>query len=563
MTRILEAGEKVLKARGEKYVTMVSSSDDEESAQLCTKLHESADEARAKAKEIDAFRIIADNFLQSQNLAELPTEADGNCGEHAVSAVLWREGDTGVRDQQTKGWLRKAIASELRKDRGGIYSKKLIAGDTLETYSARMEVDGVFFDELAMQATSNFLRRPVKITSIYPMDSRFYISECVLKPNDLSTAEDALHLLHYDYQCEGNAPHFTALVQPAEPRNIKSRVWEAWEDHFMMNPVSDKVELDALIDSVNFGSYGENHDEGLIYQFREHCREMGYPYWCSNIKIVMERMLFMNRPACAEDLIGNGQQASVDRSPLQPGLDEEESPLQQASVDRSPLQPGLDEEESPLQQASVDRSPHQPGFDEEESPLQPGLDEEETTSFSSYSPTGRLFTWIAALFLFHAILYTLFITATTGINSPFTVTATLVGVEVGLPEHDAATTPRLLADPTGSAKNIPTAAVGGEWELLSNTTLAVMVLNEATGVGGVQSLKLHWWDTEGEGGSYDGPRLNIGIMTLCLNESIDVSSIHTEFISLHQASVNGSGKHYTLLNYSATTPPMSDGVKCM
>ena len=76
-------------------------------------------------------------------------------------------------------------------------------------------------------------------------------------------------------------------------------------------------------------------------------------------------------------------------------------------------------------------------------------------------------------------------------------------------------------------------------------------------------MKLHWWDTEGEGGGYDGPSLNIGIMTLCLNESIDVSFIHTEFISLHQALVNGSGKHYTLLNYSVTTPPMSDGLECM
>ena len=127
MTRFLKAGEKVLRARGEKYVTMVSSSDDEESAQLSTKLNESADEARAKAKEIDAFRIIADNFLQSQNLAELPAEADGNCGEHAVSAVLWREGDTGVRDQQTKGWLRKAIASELREDSPSLETRNIFA----------------------------------------------------------------------------------------------------------------------------------------------------------------------------------------------------------------------------------------------------------------------------------------------------------------------------------------------------------------------------------------------------------------------------------------------------
>ena len=51
-------------------------------------LHKTAATALARNKERDAFRSFADSYLRSQMLVEFPTDPDGNCAEHALSALL-------------------------------------------------------------------------------------------------------------------------------------------------------------------------------------------------------------------------------------------------------------------------------------------------------------------------------------------------------------------------------------------------------------------------------------------------------------------------------------------
>ena len=216
------------------------------------------------------------------------------------------------------------------------------------------------------------------------MDSQIHIRKITLEPINSPASKDPLRLLHYDYQCKGNAPHFTALVESPESYEMKDRVWASWVEYHVMVPYSDRSKLDALVDGVNFDCRGDNHDQELLYHFREHCREIGYPSSCSDMKHAMETMLLKKRERlCAEDVI-----------------------VRQKTELSQPIKFHENHSET-CEETPVDRFP-----------LQPRLDKEKKTFLPCYSPICRM---VATLFFVLVTLYTLLITIMAPTGSVATV----------------------------------------------------------------------------------------------------------------------------------------------
>ena len=117
-------------------------------------LYETAATALARNKERVAVRSFVHSYLRSNKLVEFPTEADGNCAEHAVTALLRAEGDTRMQRDPKIGWLRELVGRELLENGGMTYSQFLSAGETVETISSQIKKDGVFFDSISLKATS-------------------------------------------------------------------------------------------------------------------------------------------------------------------------------------------------------------------------------------------------------------------------------------------------------------------------------------------------------------------------------------------------------------------------
>ncbi|CAH1242367.1 Hypp6624 [Branchiostoma lanceolatum] len=129
-----------------------------------------------------------------------PTPRDGNCFFWAVSDQLQREElkQEGA-DQMTQEDIRKSVTSYIRDHPDAAYGEPLASfiptpGVSLEEYLSNMSEDGAWADHIYVQATADFLGRPVSIVSTSGNDDNCFI---FVEPRGGGSNRTSLLLGHY------------------------------------------------------------------------------------------------------------------------------------------------------------------------------------------------------------------------------------------------------------------------------------------------------------------------------------------------------------------------------
>ncbi|XP_078608430.1 uncharacterized protein LOC144880240 [Branchiostoma floridae x Branchiostoma japonicum] len=146
-----------------------------------------------------------------------PTPKDGNCFFWAVSDQLQREElkQEGA-EQMTQEDIRKSVTSYIRDHPNTADGEPLasfIPGSSLEEYLAKMSEDGAWADHICVQATADFLGRPVSIVSTSGKDDECFI---FVQPQSGDSDGSSLLLGHYSENHYQSLDTTAALESPTD-----------------------------------------------------------------------------------------------------------------------------------------------------------------------------------------------------------------------------------------------------------------------------------------------------------------------------------------------------------
>lgn len=117
--------------------------------------------------------------------------------------------------------------------------------------------------------------------------------------------------------------------------NVNNRLWAAWQAYHVMVPDSDRNKLDALVNSLGSVSWGESHGEGLLFAFRERCRQLSYAHCSDELAYVLESMNLKNVHVSAQDIAASTAELDMFSEDMGNGVstDEEDDEIEDIDAD--------------------------------------------------------------------------------------------------------------------------------------------------------------------------------------------------------------------------------------